>query len=182
MDVKDRVRHWRMRRNHTACILDDVDLFSECTVKQLRAVAQLICPIVVNHGRVLVHAGEKCNQLVLVLSGEARTSNPTGGKRSLGAGSLFGAASVLPGSNEIETVTATTAMDLLVASRAEVSKIIRIAPSVERKLLARLADQLQPMQREAVGATRPAAAPSRVVPSGYGDIPARQPSVSSASA
>ena len=168
MDVKDRVRQWRVRKNRIACILDDVDLFSECTVNQLRAIAQLICPVVVTHGRVLVHAGECCNQLVLVLSGEGCASRPDGRKTSLGAGSLVGAAAMLAGSKQIETVAATTAMDLLVATRAEVFKIIRVAPSVERKLLARVADQLQPTQREAVEMSRPLAAASRVLPADTG--------------
>ena len=113
MEMRSRVRRWRIRKGRTACILDDVDLFSECTVNQLRSVAQLVCPISVTRDRLIVEAGEPCDQLVLVLSGEAGTSTPGGGEGVVGPGSVFGEQALLPGSVEIASVTAKTAMDLV---------------------------------------------------------------------
>lgn len=155
MDIRARTRQWRLRRNQTACILDDVELFSECTVKQLRLVAQLMCPISVKPDRVIVHAGDPCNQLVVVLSGEAGTGGPDGGGSSLGPGSLFGEQALLPGSVEIATVTATTSMELLVSSHVELNQMMQIAPSIYWKLLARVARQSPAMQPEFVEAGIP---------------------------
>ena len=155
MDVRARTRRWRIRGNLTACILDGLDLFSECTVKQLRLVAQFTCPISVTPDRVIVQAGDSCNQLVLVVSGEGEASSPHGGAKRLGPGSLFGEQSLLPGSVEIATVTATTPMDLLVSSRAELVRMIRVAPSIESKLLARVARQSPAVRPEVVEVERP---------------------------
>jgi CRP/FNR family transcriptional regulator, cyclic AMP receptor protein len=158
MDLKARVRQWRIRKNRTACILDDLDLFSECTVKQLRSVAQLICPISVTRDRVIVHAGDRCDQLVVVLSGEARTSTPDGRESFVGPGSLLGEQALLPESVEIATVTATTTMELLVASQSELSAMIWIAPSIERKLMERVLHELPAQQPEVVAAEHPSRA------------------------
>ena len=152
MDMRSRTRQWRLRKNQTARILDDVELFSECTVKELRLVAQLMCPISLKPDRVIVHAGDPCNQLVVVLSGEAGTSGPDGGGSCLGPGSLFGEQALLPGSVEIATVTATTPMELLVSSRPELSRIVGVAPSIEYKLLGRIARQSPAMPPEVVDA------------------------------
>ena len=156
MDMRDRTRQWRIRKNRTACILNDVDLFSECTVKQLRAVAQLVCPIAVKRDRVIVRAGDCCDQLVFVLSGEAVTRAPNRDADVLGAGAVFGEQALLPGSVEIATVTATTPMELLVASQVELREMVRIAPSIEPRLLAGVARQSPAVQPEAVevGRTR----------------------------
>lgn len=155
MDMKARTRQWRLRKNLTACTLDDVDVFSECTVKQIRSIAQLVCPISVKRDRVIVHAGDACNQLIFVLSGEAETSTPGGDEDVLGPGSLFGEQALLPGSVEIATVTATTSMDLLVSSQTELFTMIRIAPSIERKLLARVARQSPAVRPAVVEVGRP---------------------------
>jgi CRP-like cAMP-binding protein len=155
MDIRARTRQWRLRNNQTARILDNVELFSECTVKQLRLVAQLMCPISVKSDWVIVHAGDPCRQLVVVLSGEAGSSTPDGDEGCLGPGSLFGEQALLPGSVEIATVTATTSMEILVSSRVELSRMIQVAPSIEWNLLANVARQSPALQPAVVDAGIP---------------------------
>jgi CRP-like cAMP-binding protein len=139
MDVRSRMRLWRMRKNPYARELSEIELFADCTARQLRALTQHVCPLSVEPGRVVARAGERCEQFILVVAGEAETSAPNGRVAVLGPGGTVGETAVDPRSRQVATVTARTPMDLLVASRMDLVRIIRFAPSVEQKLITRLA-------------------------------------------
>jgi CRP-like cAMP-binding protein len=142
MDVRDQLRHWRLRKNRTAHVLDGVELFSGCTVRQLHMIANLVCPLSITPGRVVVRAGERCNQLIVVIEGVSEHCNPQSGSNLIGPGVLIGEAAIVADSFEAATVTAVTPMELLVASRAELAEIMRIVPAVEQRLRARLASRV----------------------------------------
>jgi CRP-like cAMP-binding protein len=119
--------------------LEQIELFSGCTRRQLREVARRLYPVEVQRGHVLVRSGDACEELVVVVDGEAATRDPDGRCGSLGPGSVFGEAAVLHEGAQRLTVASTTSMRLLVASRTELGEIVRINPSVERDLLRRVA-------------------------------------------
>jgi CRP-like cAMP-binding protein len=150
MDVSHQLRHWRLRKHQTAAVLDGIELFSGCTVRQLRLIAPRVCPLFVAPGRVLVRNGDRSDQLILVVDGEGEHTNPPFESGVLGPGSLIGEGTIAAGNVETATVTATTSMELLVVTRGELAQIISVAPAVEQRLRARLATSVEP-DREPTG-------------------------------
>ena len=137
MDAMGTLRRWRVGNDCTARLLDSFDLFSECTPKQLRAVAPLFCPIHAECGRVVVPEGRRPDQFIVVASGEAQVTVSGRLVGVIGPGSFAGATAAIEDGIEPATVTVTEPMNLLVVTRVELRSLLEIAPSLRRKLFPR---------------------------------------------
>jgi CRP/FNR family cyclic AMP-dependent transcriptional regulator len=123
--------------------LENIELFSRCTERQLRKITVLMTDLRVPAGRVLARAGEPGEEYFVIVSGSARVVRQGATVDILGPGSHYGDVSLLDGGPRIDTVVADTDMELLVLSRSEFSSDDFLVPSVTRKILAELAARLR---------------------------------------
>src|SRR5262245_58561684 len=118
-------------------LLRSVWLFSACTDDELARIAALSRPREVEVGTAVRRKGEPGDEFFVVVEGDA--SATVGGDEvgTIGAGGFFGEMALLDGGDRVATVTATTAMKLLVLDRHDFNEMLSIAmPEITPKLLA----------------------------------------------
>jgi CRP/FNR family transcriptional regulator, cyclic AMP receptor protein len=143
-----RDRRVRWTRDEKLKRLAKVQLFSECTKRDLARIASLADEVEVPAGRVLMRQGEFGHECFVILDGKAEVSFRRGEKTTLGPGACFGEMALLqPRGKRSATVTAKTDMDLLVLGAREFSALTDEVPSVARKVLAAVADRVREAER-----------------------------------
>lgn len=123
--------------------LENIELFSRCTERQLRKITVLMTDLRVPAGKIIARTGEPGEEYFVVVAGSARVVREGATVDILGPGSHYGDVSLLDGGPRIDTVVADTDMELLVLSRSEFSSDDFLVPSVARKILAELAVRLR---------------------------------------
>jgi CRP/FNR family cyclic AMP-dependent transcriptional regulator len=126
--------------------LENIELFSRCTERQLRKITVLMTDLRVPAGQILARTGEPGEEYFVIVAGSARVVRQGATVDILGPGSHYGDVSLLDGGPRIDTVVADTDMELLVLSRGEFSSDDFLVPSVARKILAELAARLRRTQ------------------------------------
>lgn len=139
-----------MQRSISKEILDAVraiPLFSNCNSKELREIARLGTRVSVPAGRAITTEGEPGRELLVILDGRATCR--VKGKRlaHFGPGEFFGEMSLLDKGPRSATVTAESAMDLLVLDGQEFRSLIDASPGVAWKMLASMAGRLRNADR-----------------------------------
>lgn len=110
--------------------------------RDLASVAPLVEDLGVRAGTVLVHEGELCHEVVLVLEGEARVTvdgRPVG---IVGPGDVVGDVAVRDQVSHATTVTAATDLHVLVAGPESYRTFVH-HPVVVRHVAATLSDRLR---------------------------------------
>jgi len=136
------------RRDATADLLAQVPLFSACSKKELQQLAKLAQDIHVEAGHVVVRVGAAGAEFFAIVSGEAEVSRHGVPVATLGPGAFFGDLALLEKAPRNATVTARTAMDLIVLGQREFSTILDDSPMFVRKLLVGLAHRLREMDMQ----------------------------------
>lgn len=154
------------RRIDSAGVLDllrGISLFEKCTDRELREVAKLVTQIHVEAGRVLAQEGEPGREFAVVAEGEATTTVHGVEVSTMGPGSFFGEIALLDPGPRSATVTARTAMELLVMGRPEFESLVNQGiPSISRKMMAVFSERLRHADARMKG---PAAEPGAADPS-----------------
>jgi CRP/FNR family transcriptional regulator, cyclic AMP receptor protein len=128
--------------------LSQVQLFAECNQRELSRIAALSVEIEVPEGRVLMKQGDPGNEAFFILEGRARAAIRGKGTATLGPGTCFGEMALLEDrGRRSATVSAETAMRLLVLSSREFASLLDDAPDVARKVLAAVATRLRDAER-----------------------------------
>lgn len=127
-------------------LLARVPLFSTCTQRELRAIAQLGTEVEVPAGRVLTRQGAPAREFFLVVEGKAECTVGTRRVAVFGPGDYFGELALIEGGPRTATVTAETPMSLVVLDAGEFSSLMQTAPSIAPKVLAVLARRLRQLQ------------------------------------
>lgn len=121
-------------------------LFSEFTSDELVAVIAGLNLLSFVPGDILITEGESGDSLFVVTSGEVKAFVKRDGRhrlvREMGEGSFFGEISILSGKARTATVTAKSAVEVLVLDRATLDSICLSHPGV-RTTLQRFADERQ---------------------------------------
>jgi CRP/FNR family cyclic AMP-dependent transcriptional regulator len=140
-------RRGRGRRDPKVERLSQVQLFSNCSQRDLSRIAALSDEIDVPAGRVLMRQGEPGREAFVIFEGRAKAT--VRGKRSahMGPGECFGEMALLHSAPRSATVTAISDMHLLVLSSREFSTLIEDVPSVARNVLAAMAERLRDAER-----------------------------------
>jgi CRP-like cAMP-binding protein len=99
--------------------LGSVEFFSECSQRELRAIASFCTPIEVRAGRVLTEQGAHGRECFVVMQGHAVVERNGVIVGHIVDGSVIGEIALLGDGVRTATVTAATDMTLLVLSRAE---------------------------------------------------------------
>jgi CRP-like cAMP-binding protein len=159
-DLKDAmpkpvVSGFRMAQDEKMERLATVPILEECTGRQLREVARITEVMEAAAGTVLTRVGEPGDEFFMIVDGSARVEVPGGGTRTLGPGDFFGEMSLLDGGPRSATVTADTAIRVLVIKRRHFTTLLKEAPALTHKILAILARRVRDLERSRSGAASP---------------------------
>lgn len=115
--------------------LGDVELFSECSRRELKAISRLVTPVSVKAGKELTREGEPGREFMVIVEGEASVWR--GGEKiaDLGPGDFFGELAVVAGVPRTATVKAETDMTLEALNRREFSTLLDESPKLAKKIL-----------------------------------------------
>lgn len=115
--------------------LGAIELFSELSAKERKAVGRLMTSVSVKPGRDLIKEGDVGREFLVIVEGEATVRR--GGKvvARLGAGDFMGELAVIAGVPRTATVTADTEMTVSVLNRREFSTLLDSQPKLARKIL-----------------------------------------------
>lgn len=149
-DVKDTPRPvlsgFRMAQDSKMERLQQVPLLQECTTRQLREVARIAQVFEAAAGTVLTRVGEPGDEFFVILDGSARVDVPHGRRSQLRPGDFFGEMSLLDEGPRSATVTAETAIRLLVIRRRHFATLLREASGLTLKILATLSRRVRALE------------------------------------
>jgi CRP-like cAMP-binding protein len=123
--------------------LEEVALLSECSRKQLKAVARITEVVEVPAGTLLARQGDPGNEFYLIMDGAARVELSPRRRARLKPGDYFGEMSLLDGEPRSASVFAETPMRLLVIKRRDFATLLREAPELTQNILATLSRRLR---------------------------------------
>ena len=127
--------------------LQKVDIFADCTRKQLKAVAAISRVVEVPTGTMLTRVGEPGEEFFFILDGSAMVDVTRRKRIRLGPGEFFGEMSLLDGEPRSATVRAETDMRLLVILRRNFQSLLTEVPELTRSILVVLSRRLREIER-----------------------------------
>lgn len=123
--------------------LRQLEPFRTCTPKKLRRVERLLCPMEVPAGTVLCTQGQVGREAFIIVSGRATVAIEGVQVAKVGPGSIVGEMSVLDACRRTASVTAETAMVVLVVTPQELTSLLLEVPELTRALLATTSGRLR---------------------------------------
>jgi CRP-like cAMP-binding protein len=123
--------------------LEEVELLSGCSRRQLRAIARISEVVEVPGGTLLARAGDAGEEFFVIIDGSARVEVSPRKRSRLGPGQYFGEMSLLDGGPRSATVIADTPLRLLVIKRRNFSTLLREAPDLSQSLMATLSRRVR---------------------------------------
>lgn len=118
-----------------------VPLFAQCSKRELAKVAAVADELSLPAGRTLMREGDRGRELVVVLAGDVEVRRNGRRLPLQGEGHVFGEAALLTGAPRNATVTTTTPVTVLVITDRALDRLLRDVPTIQRKLLASLAER-----------------------------------------
>ena len=119
-----------------------VPLFSRCSKRELGLVAGIADELDLRAGKVLTKEGDRGREFFALLDGTAEVSQGGRKRNTLGAGDFFGEIALVSRSPRTATVTALTAVRVLVIRDQEFRALVDRMPAIQTKVLEALADRL----------------------------------------
>lgn len=123
--------------------LEQIELFSRCSQKDLRIVARHAETMLVDAGRTIVRQGDDGDALFVLLSGSATVERDGETVADLAAGDYFGELALLDPAPRAATVVATSETELAVLGVRMFRVLLRELPGLGAKLLADLASRVR---------------------------------------
>ncbi len=124
-------------------VLAKVSLFSGLSAKELHAISSLLTPVDVPAGTVLTREGDHGREFIVIVTGTASVSRHGTEVATIGPGASVGEIAIIDGGPRTATVTATTDMQIEVATHAEFSSLLAQAPEIAVNLLPTLARRVR---------------------------------------
>ncbi|HEX4245044.1 MAG TPA: cyclic nucleotide-binding domain-containing protein [Acidimicrobiales bacterium] len=125
-------------KNRTSSTLADLELFGDCSRRELAKVDSLLTRVTLPAGTVLIREGRIGSEFLIIASGEAQVTKTTGHGISkiaeLHKGEFVGEIALLNGIPRTATVTATTDLTAYVSTAAEFREILRSAPGAAKRI------------------------------------------------
>jgi CRP/FNR family cyclic AMP-dependent transcriptional regulator len=134
----------KLRRNAKVDLLRDVPLFSGCSVKELGQIAMLADELFQPEGTTLISEGSKGREFFVLVDGTVDVRRNGRKLNSLGAGSFFGEIALVAETPRTATVTATSAVRLLVITGQAFQRLLGETPAIQAKVMAALAERVAP--------------------------------------
>jgi CRP-like cAMP-binding protein len=134
----------RLRRDSKVDLIRGVPLFSQCSKKELTAIAKKADLIQVSSGMPLVTEGGHDRELMVIIDGNVEVRR--GGRKiaTLTSGDFFGEIAMISGGPRTATVTATSPSSLLVIGEREFGELVDDTPSIATSVLQVLGERFQP--------------------------------------
>jgi CRP/FNR family transcriptional regulator, cyclic AMP receptor protein len=134
-----------LRRDRKLELIGKVPLFAGCSKRELARIATLADEIDIRAGEALTREGRTGREFCVLVSGTADVQIGKKKVRTLRGGDFFGEIALLLNVPRSATVTATTAVRVLVVERRAFRSLMEQMPSIQMKVLealaARLADE-----------------------------------------
>ena len=147
-----------MRRHHhhvdqhlsdgKRALLATIPLFQSCSPAELDELERITTDATAAPGEVLCYEGRLAYEFVVVVNGIAELTIEGDRIGTAGPGDFFGEIALLDGKPQVATVTAVTAMDLLVLTRREFVDLLAEVPAAPRRILHRLCALLRRADEE----------------------------------
>ncbi len=118
-------------------LLGGIWLFSTCDDDELARIAAVAQPREAEVGSALTVQGDEGTEFFVVVTGDASAAVDGAEVGTIGPGGFFGEMALIDGGERVATVTATSAMQLLVLDRHDFNEMLEVAmPQIAPKLLA----------------------------------------------
>lgn len=130
--------------------LANIEIFSECSARELKAISKLVTPVRVKAGKVLTKEGEPGREFMIIAEGEATVRRKGRKVASLGPGDFFGELAVLAGVPRTATITADTDMTIEALNRREFSTLLDESPRLAKKILIGAVKRLHELDAKSV--------------------------------
>jgi CRP-like cAMP-binding protein len=125
-------------RNHASNTLGHLELFADCTPRQLARIDSLLTQVNIPAGKVLIREGKLGSEFLIIVSGQAEVTKSTGVGVSKVAElhdvAFVGEISLLQGVPRTATVTATTDLTAYVSNPSEFRELLRTAPAAAQRI------------------------------------------------
>ena len=128
---------------NVANLLHNVPIFSDCSPKDLAAVARGLKEVNHKAGTVIAREGEPGVGLFVIVEGEAKVTIGDKPRRTLGPGEFFGEIALLDGGPRTATVTAETDLKLLGLTEWVFRGLVLEQPAIAVKTLQAMAGRLR---------------------------------------
>ena len=138
----------RRTRSDYTTHLASVPLFSQCTKAELKNLARRTADVNAEACQVLIQEGHGAYDFFVIVDGDAEVSRAGQVVAKLGAGDYFGELGLLDPALRDATVTARSAMELIVLSQWDFEQALEEAPGMTRRLLAGMAQRLRTLDRD----------------------------------
>jgi CRP/FNR family transcriptional regulator, cyclic AMP receptor protein len=132
----------RISRQGKTDLLRRLPLFSECSKRELEAVAAATDELRLPAGRVLMSEGEEGRELVVLIDGEVTVER--GGEQIAvrGPGDFLGELALITHRPRTATVTAATDTRVLVMAGRDFDRVVREVPTIALKVLKAVGERL----------------------------------------
>jgi CRP-like cAMP-binding protein len=131
-----------LRRDAKIELLKRAPLFSGCSKSELRALARIADELDLREGTVITREGRPGREFFVLVSGTADVTKKGKKVAKLGAGEWFGEIALLTDSPRTATVTATSAVDVLVVTDRRFREVVETMPSIALKILSTVSSRL----------------------------------------
>jgi CRP-like cAMP-binding protein len=133
-----------LRKNAKLELLRRVPLFEACSKRELQQIGALADELRLPEGRMLIEEGARGREFFALVEGEVDVRQGGRKLRTLSGGDFFGELALLTDAPRSATVTATSPVRVLVITDRAFAGLMRDVPTIQRKVLAALADRLAP--------------------------------------
>ena len=133
-----------VRRDEKVRLISRVPLFEGCSQAELARIAAIATQIEVPKGEVLLRQGERGDDFFVLVKGSADVRKGKTHVRNLRAGDFAGEIALLSDTPRTATVTATSPVTALRATRKGFSELLTTSPAIQKKVLVALANRVAP--------------------------------------
>ena len=140
---------FRTAREEKIRYLERVPIFEACSLRQLRAVADIAKVVEVPERTVLTRQGEPGDEFFIIIDGTALVTLSIHKRHRLRPGEFFGEMSLLDGGPRSATIVAETPVRLLVISRRNFSVLLKEVPGLTQSLLVTLSRRVRQAEESA---------------------------------
>jgi CRP-like cAMP-binding protein len=133
-----------VRRDEKVRIISRIPLFEACSQAELARIATITTQLDVRDGEVLIREGETGDLFFVLVKGSAEVRKGRRRIATLGAGDFAGEIALLTDAPRTATVTTTSPVTALRATRKGFSALLESSPRIQQKVLKALAGRLAP--------------------------------------
>jgi CRP-like cAMP-binding protein len=138
---------FRVGRDEKVRHLERVPIFEDCSMKQLRAIADISKIVEVPERTVLCRAGESGDEFFIIIDGTALVTVSAQRRVRIRPGEFFGEMSLLDGEPRSATVKAETDLRLLVIERMHFWSLLHQVPELTERMLVTLSRRIRQRER-----------------------------------